>query len=185
MPICLNKETEHSIPKGFLLIYSVCVRKLCDDECPLYLRLCAGPSEKAMSLLLKENETGDVNVRTHRFFSPEIAQPGGEICLSLHSGMRLVFLSCATFWESWSVRRKNVCVRSCGAMPLQETWWSRPWQGLLLQLDLGWLTCSLHTKEKENGATEKWSWINLIVNKVAGWCKRVLVKGFCTGEAPS
>ncbi|CAG06899.1 unnamed protein product, partial [Tetraodon nigroviridis] len=36
-------------------------RKLRDDECPLYLRLCAGPSEKAMSLVLKENDTGDIN----------------------------------------------------------------------------------------------------------------------------
>lgn len=38
------------------------MRKLSDDECPLYLRLCAGPSEKVLSLVLKENETGDVNV---------------------------------------------------------------------------------------------------------------------------
>lgn len=38
------------------------MRKMSDDECPLYLRLCAGPSEKVLSLVLKENETGDVNV---------------------------------------------------------------------------------------------------------------------------
>lgn len=38
------------------------MRKLSDDECPLYLRLCAGPSETVLSLVLKENETGDVNV---------------------------------------------------------------------------------------------------------------------------
>lgn len=38
------------------------MRKLSHDECPLHLRLCAGPSEKALSLVLKENETGDVNV---------------------------------------------------------------------------------------------------------------------------
>lgn len=41
------------------------MRKLSDDECPLYLRLCAGPSEKVLSLVLKENETGDVNVSFH------------------------------------------------------------------------------------------------------------------------
>lgn len=41
------------------------MRKLSDDECPLYLRLCAGPSEKVLSLVLKENETGDVNVGFH------------------------------------------------------------------------------------------------------------------------
>lgn len=38
------------------------MRKLSDDERPLLLRLCAGPSEKVLSLVLKENETGDVNV---------------------------------------------------------------------------------------------------------------------------
>ncbi|XP_056131051.1 ras association domain-containing protein 1 [Lampris incognitus] len=37
------------------------LRKMSDDECPLHLRLCAGPSEKVLSLVLKENETGDVN----------------------------------------------------------------------------------------------------------------------------
>lgn len=39
----------------------VYVRKLSQDERPLYLRLCAGPSEKVLSLVLKENETGEVN----------------------------------------------------------------------------------------------------------------------------
>ena len=41
---------------------SVYLRKLTDDECPLRLRLCAGPSEKSLSLVLRENETGEVNV---------------------------------------------------------------------------------------------------------------------------
>ncbi|XP_076870453.1 ras association domain-containing protein 1-like isoform X2 [Brachyhypopomus gauderio] len=39
----------------------VYLRKLSDDECPLYLRLCAGPNDKVLSLVLKENETGEVN----------------------------------------------------------------------------------------------------------------------------
>ncbi|KAK2906777.1 hypothetical protein Q8A67_005762 [Cirrhinus molitorella] len=39
----------------------VYLRKLADDECPLFLRLCAGPNEKVLSLVLKENETGEVN----------------------------------------------------------------------------------------------------------------------------
>lgn len=42
-----------------LLVY---VRKLSDDEHPLGLRLCAGPNEKVLSFVLKENETGEVNV---------------------------------------------------------------------------------------------------------------------------
>lgn len=43
----------------------VYLRKLSDDERPLHLRLCAGPSEKVLSLVLKENETGEVNVSLH------------------------------------------------------------------------------------------------------------------------
>ncbi|KAJ7998430.1 hypothetical protein DPEC_G00204850 [Dallia pectoralis] len=39
----------------------VFLRKLSDDEHPLYLRLYAGPNEKTLSLVLKENETGEVN----------------------------------------------------------------------------------------------------------------------------
>lgn len=63
--------TEHYILIHWFLIYLVCMRKLSDDECPLFLRLCAGPSEKVMSLVLKENETGDINVRQHKCFSRE------------------------------------------------------------------------------------------------------------------
>ncbi|NXK48303.1 RASF1 protein, partial [Chauna torquata] len=40
----------------------VYLRKLADEEQPLRLRLLAGPSEKALSFVLKENETGEVNV---------------------------------------------------------------------------------------------------------------------------
>uniref|UniRef100_A0A8C4JDX9 Ras association domain family member 1 n=2 Tax=Dromaius novaehollandiae TaxID=8790 RepID=A0A8C4JDX9_DRONO len=39
----------------------VCLRKLADHEQPLRLRLLAGPGEKALSFVLKENETGEVN----------------------------------------------------------------------------------------------------------------------------
>ncbi|XP_029006411.1 ras association domain-containing protein 1-like isoform X1 [Betta splendens] len=48
----------------------VYVRKLSDDERPLRLRLCAGPSEKVLSFVLKENETGEVN--WHAFSMPEL-----------------------------------------------------------------------------------------------------------------
>lgn len=92
------------------------MRKLSDDECPLYLRLCAGPSEKVLSLVLKENETGDVNVgfllalklvfTINLSIHAELYIQLVFVCLfltwsvSLHSGMRLVFPSCATFCES-------------------------------------------------------------------------------------
>ncbi|XP_025022482.1 ras association domain-containing protein 1 isoform X2 [Python bivittatus] len=39
----------------------VYIRKLSDEEQPLRLRLLAGPSEKTLSFVLKENETGEVN----------------------------------------------------------------------------------------------------------------------------
>ncbi|XP_068598390.1 ras association domain-containing protein 1 [Brachionichthys hirsutus] len=63
----LNKFTVVDNPAKFALFErierqsQVCMRKLSIDERPLFLRLCAGPSEKAWSLVLKENETGDVN----------------------------------------------------------------------------------------------------------------------------
>ncbi|XP_026529064.1 ras association domain-containing protein 1 isoform X1 [Notechis scutatus] len=39
----------------------VYIRKLSDEEQPLRLRLLAGPNEKTLSFVLKENETGEVN----------------------------------------------------------------------------------------------------------------------------
>ncbi|XP_034534738.1 ras association domain-containing protein 1-like isoform X2 [Notolabrus celidotus] len=48
----------------------VYVRKLPDDEHPLRLRLSAGPNEKVLSFVLKENETGEVN--WHAFSMPEL-----------------------------------------------------------------------------------------------------------------
>lgn len=63
----LNKFTVVDNPAKFALFEQterqnqVYVRKLSKDEQPLYLRLCAGPSEKVLSLVLKENETGEVN----------------------------------------------------------------------------------------------------------------------------
>ncbi|XP_033876970.1 ras association domain-containing protein 1 isoform X1 [Acipenser ruthenus] len=63
----LNKFTVVDNPRKFALFErseredQVYLRKLSDEERPLHLRLCAGPSEKVLSLVLKENETGDVN----------------------------------------------------------------------------------------------------------------------------
>ncbi|KAM9409714.1 ras association domain-containing protein 1-like isoform 2-T2 [Pholidichthys leucotaenia] len=48
----------------------VYIRKLSDSECPLQLRLCAGPNEKVLNFVLKENETGEVN--WHAFSMPEL-----------------------------------------------------------------------------------------------------------------
>ncbi|KAM9443782.1 ras association domain-containing protein 1 isoform 2-T2 [Clarias gariepinus] len=63
----LNKFTVVDNPAKFALFErserndQVYMRKLHDDEHPLFLRLCAGPSEKALSFILRENETGEVN----------------------------------------------------------------------------------------------------------------------------
>ncbi|XP_051932876.1 ras association domain-containing protein 1-like isoform X1 [Hippocampus zosterae] len=48
----------------------VYIRKLSDNERPLPLRLCAGPNEKVLSFVLKENETGEVN--WDAFTTPEL-----------------------------------------------------------------------------------------------------------------
>uniref|UniRef100_A0A672GHU7 Ras association domain-containing protein 1-like n=1 Tax=Salarias fasciatus TaxID=181472 RepID=A0A672GHU7_SALFA len=63
----LNKFTVVDNPAKFALFErtekqsQVSMRKLSHDERPLYLRLCAGPSETVLSLVLKENQTGEVN----------------------------------------------------------------------------------------------------------------------------
>lgn len=51
--------TKHSFLPAWPSVY---LRKLSDDEQPLRLRLLAGPSEKALSFVLKENDSGEVNV---------------------------------------------------------------------------------------------------------------------------
>ncbi|XP_069045625.1 ras association domain-containing protein 1 isoform X1 [Lepisosteus oculatus] len=63
----LNKFTVVDNPRKFALFErterhdQVYLRKLADEERPLQLRLCAGPCEEALSLILKENETGEVH----------------------------------------------------------------------------------------------------------------------------
>lgn len=55
---------------------AVYLRKLADEEQPLRLRLLAGPSEKVLSFVLKENETGEVNVSAGMGRGPAPAPPG-------------------------------------------------------------------------------------------------------------
>lgn len=88
------------------------MRKLCDDERPLYLRLCAGPSEKVLSLVLKENETGDVNVSSYD--KPASTKKNilyiqyCDFIALFNSGMHLAYLNCATFCASFSVRKRRM-----------------------------------------------------------------------------
>ncbi|NXQ85530.1 RASF1 protein, partial [Nyctibius grandis] len=63
----LRKFTVIDNPRKFALFErsekdeQVYLRKLANEEQPLRLRLLAGPSEKVLSFVLKENETGEVN----------------------------------------------------------------------------------------------------------------------------
>lgn len=62
--MCCTLGLTYAVP--LVCVFAVYLRKLSDEERPLHLRLCAGPSEKVLSLVLKENETGDVNVSEDR-----------------------------------------------------------------------------------------------------------------------
>lgn len=59
--------------------FAVLFQKLAVTDCPLYLRLLAGPDTNVLSFVLKENETGDVEVRLGPFAGVQ-TQP------SWHSG---------------------------------------------------------------------------------------------------
>ena len=93
-------------------------------ERPLSLRLIAGPDPDKLSFILKENETGEVEVRPTDKDTRKHAQkyllinPIHPINVSLSllplSGMLSQFLSCRTSWSSWRRRRLSVF-----------GWWSR------------------------------------------------------------
>lgn len=79
------------------------MRKLSADECPLYLRLCAGPSEKVLSLVLKENNTGDVNVSFHfslRMLSDDTPLIYAEKCWYI--ALLLIRNVCSPQWDAFS-----------------------------------------------------------------------------------
>nr|XP_057928891.1 ras association domain-containing protein 1-like isoform X2 [Doryrhamphus excisus] len=73
----LKKFTVMDNPAKFALFErrerheQVYIRKMSDNERPLPLRLSAGPSEKLLSFVLKENETGEVN--WYAFSTPELS----------------------------------------------------------------------------------------------------------------
>ncbi|XP_014394458.1 PREDICTED: ras association domain-containing protein 1 isoform X1 [Myotis brandtii] len=98
----------------------VYLRKLSDDEQPLRLRLLAGPNEKALSFVLKENDSGEVNACWF-----------GHACCSLcHpppcSGMPSACLSSATSCASYSGRKRNTSARSCRSTPVAARRSRRP-----------------------------------------------------------
>ena len=67
-------------------------QKLSVADCPLYLRLLAGPDTDVLSFVLKENETGEVEVGlgpfvwcTNPAFGAHWVGAGGVILTTQHS----------------------------------------------------------------------------------------------------
>ena len=58
-----------------LFLFAVLFQKLSIADCPLHLRLLAGPDTDVLSFVLKENETGEVEVCLGPLQQPA---PGGE-----------------------------------------------------------------------------------------------------------
>ncbi|XP_023604594.1 ras association domain-containing protein 1 isoform X3 [Myotis lucifugus] len=99
----------------------VYLRKLSDEEQPLRLRLLAGPSEKALSFVLKENDSGEVN-RPAGVAMPAAAFATPPPC----SGMPSACLSSATSCASYSGRKRNTSARSCRSTPVAARRSRRP-----------------------------------------------------------
>lgn len=78
------------------------LRKLGDDEQPLRLRLLAGPSEKMLSFILKENETGEVNVSagTGRGLAPALP---GAVAMGGHAGPRSRWQPLCLQWDAFTL----------------------------------------------------------------------------------
>lgn len=81
---------------------AVYLRKLGDDEQPLRLRLLAGPSEKVLSFILKENETGEVNVSagTGRGLAPALP---GAAAVAGRCGCPWPWQSLCLQWDAFSL----------------------------------------------------------------------------------
>lgn len=79
-------------------------QKLAVTDCPLYLRLLAGPDTNVLSFVLKENETGDVEVRLGPFAGVQ-TQPSGTV-----GGYRWALPSlphiCGAIWQQENDLRK-------------------------------------------------------------------------------
>lgn len=58
-----------------LFLFAVLFQKLSIADCPLHLRLLAGPDTDVLSFVLKENETGEVEVCLDPLQKPAL---GGE-----------------------------------------------------------------------------------------------------------
>ncbi|XP_039084137.1 ras association domain-containing protein 1 isoform X1 [Hyaena hyaena] len=84
----------------------VYLRKLSDDEQPLRLRLLAGPSEKALSFVLKENDSGEVNVPgEHLIWLPVFEVSSAALLCGAHLLYRSLsrFLAETIQWDAFSM----------------------------------------------------------------------------------
>ena len=103
---------------SLFFLFTVYLRKVSDDACPLHLRLCAGPGEKALSLVLKENDTGDINVsfKCQPTWPQRASTPCATMChlkyfCISYSGTLSAFLSCATSCGCFNARKRCTSVR--------------------------------------------------------------------------
>lgn len=113
----------------------VYIRKLSDRERPLRLRLNAGPNEKVLSFVLKENETGEVNVRADGIWEAclrNVIFSNTSSFLPPYSGMPSLCLSWITSYAFFSVKKKNTSSRSCSGTPRPAPGCRTPWRAPLL-----------------------------------------------------
>ncbi|XP_039084138.1 ras association domain-containing protein 1 isoform X2 [Hyaena hyaena] len=82
----------------------VYLRKLSDDEQPLRLRLLAGPSEKALSFVLKENDSGEVPGE-HLIWLPVFEVSSAALLCGAHLLYRSLsrFLAETIQWDAFSM----------------------------------------------------------------------------------
>ncbi|XP_077633196.1 ras association domain-containing protein 1 isoform X2 [Crocuta crocuta] len=82
----------------------VYLRKLSDDEQPLRLRLLAGPSEKALSFVLKENDSGEVPGE-HLIWLPVFEVSSAALLCGTHLLYRSLsrFLAETIQWDAFSM----------------------------------------------------------------------------------
>lgn len=83
MTLSLSAQPVHSEPGPILssfetsaqpfFLFAVLFQKLSIADRPLYLRLLAGPDTDVLSFVLKENETGDVEVCLDPLQKPVLA----------------------------------------------------------------------------------------------------------------
>lgn len=80
--------------------FAVLFQKLSIADCPLYLRLLAGPDTEVLSFVLKENETGEVEVGPAPFAGAQM-QPRGAAGGCRWAASTLLSIGGAQWQQRW------------------------------------------------------------------------------------